>query len=70
MLTPPHLRPLLPVPQWGKLWLHESERVYADRLVTVTDLEMYSKVRRWLQGPVKGLGLGRHSCMATLLHVT
>ncbi len=33
--------------KWGKLWLHESERVYADRLVTVTDLEMYSKVRFW-----------------------
>ncbi len=29
--------------KWGKLWLHESERVYADRLVTLTDLETYSK---------------------------
>ncbi|KAJ9515913.1 hypothetical protein QJQ45_016901, partial [Haematococcus lacustris] len=29
--------------KWGKLWLHESERVYADRLVTLTDLEAYSK---------------------------
>ena len=29
--------------KWGKLWLHESERVYADRLVTLTDLESYSK---------------------------
>ena len=27
----------------GKLWLHESERVYADRLVSLTDLETYSK---------------------------
>jgi dynein heavy chain, axonemal len=29
--------------KWGKLWLHESERVYADRLVTAADLEAYSK---------------------------
>ena len=29
--------------KWGKLWLHESERVYADRLVTLTDLEAYAK---------------------------
>lgn len=27
----------------GKLWLHESERVYADRLVSLSDLETYSK---------------------------
>jgi hypothetical protein len=27
----------------GKLWLHESERVYADRLVSLADLETYSK---------------------------
>eukprot|EP00955_Chlamydomonas_euryale_P104726 365589-Chlamydomonas_euryale.AAC.1 len=27
----------------AKLWLHESERVYADRLVSLTDLETYSK---------------------------
>lgn len=29
--------------KWGKLWLHESERVYADRLVTLVDLETYNK---------------------------
>lgn len=29
--------------KWGKLWLHESERVYADRLVTLADLEVYNK---------------------------
>lgn len=29
--------------KWGKLWLHESERVYADRLVSLNDLETYSK---------------------------
>ena len=23
--------------KWGKLWLHESERVYLGRLVTLTD---------------------------------
>ena len=27
----------------SKLWLHESERVYADRLVTVSDLNTYNK---------------------------
>ena len=27
----------------SKLWLHESERVYADRLVTVADLNTYNK---------------------------
>ena len=29
--------------KWGKLWLHESERVYADRLVTLVDQETYNK---------------------------
>eukprot|EP00878_Enallax_costatus_P012531 GHUV01013087.1.p1 GENE.GHUV01013087.1~~GHUV01013087.1.p1 ORF type:complete len:2750 (+),score=1040.15 GHUV01013087.1:633-8882(+) len=29
--------------KWGKLWLHESERVYADRLVSLQDLETYNK---------------------------
>ncbi|MEW5298846.1 MAG: hypothetical protein WDW36_001923 [Sanguina aurantia] len=29
--------------KWGKLWLHESERVYADRLVSLVDLETYNK---------------------------
>lgn len=29
--------------KWGKLWLHESERVYSDRLVSVTDLENFNK---------------------------
>eukprot|EP00983_Pelagomonas_calceolata_P089508 1157319-Pelagomonas_calceolata.AAC.7 len=29
--------------KWGKLWLHESERVYADRLVSTTDLENFNK---------------------------
>lgn len=29
--------------KWGKLWLHESERVYSDRLVTPADLEAYNK---------------------------
>jgi hypothetical protein len=29
--------------KWGKLWLHESERVYADRLVSVYDLDAYNK---------------------------
>lgn len=27
----------------SKLWLHESERVYADRLVTTADLNLYNK---------------------------
>jgi len=27
----------------SKLWLHESERVYADRLVTIADLNVYNK---------------------------
>jgi hypothetical protein len=31
------------VSKLGKLWLHESERVYADRLVSLSDLETYSK---------------------------
>ena len=26
-----------------RLWLHESERVYRDKLVTAHDLEMYDK---------------------------
>ncbi len=29
--------------KWGKLWLHESERVYSDRLVSTTDLETFNK---------------------------
>ena len=29
--------------KWGKLWLHESERVYADRLVSLYDLDAYNK---------------------------
>lgn len=28
----------------AKLWLHESERVYSDRLVSSTDLENYNKI--------------------------
>ncbi len=31
--------------KWARLWLHESERVYADRLVSLADLEVYNKVR-------------------------
>lgn len=27
----------------AKLWLHESERVYADRLVSISDLDVYNK---------------------------
>ena len=27
----------------SKLWLHECERVYADRLVTINDLNKYNK---------------------------
>ncbi|GBF96391.1 dynein heavy chain axonemal [Raphidocelis subcapitata] len=29
--------------KWAKLWLHESERVYADRLVSQGDLDTYNK---------------------------
>ncbi|KAI8464229.1 MAG: flagellar alpha dynein [Monoraphidium minutum] len=29
--------------KWAKLWLHESERVYADRLVSQADLDTYNK---------------------------
>eukprot|EP00877_Chromochloris_zofingiensis_P015255 jgi/Chrzof1/9984/Cz04g22250.t1 len=29
--------------KWGKLWLHESERVYADRLVSLSDFDTYNK---------------------------
>jgi dynein heavy chain, axonemal len=29
--------------KWARLWLHESERVYADRLVSLGDLETYNK---------------------------
>ena len=30
--------------KFSRLWLHESERVYADRLVTPSDLEAYNKI--------------------------
>jgi dynein heavy chain len=34
----------------SKLWLHESERVYADRLVTVNDLNTYNKNAQAIAG--------------------
>ena len=34
----------------SKLWLHESERVYADRLVTVQDLATYNKNAQAIAG--------------------
>ena len=44
----------------SKLWLHECERVYADRLVTINDLNKYNKdavavANNWLRGKIPGI---------------
>lgn len=44
--------------KWGKLWLHESERVYADRLVSLSVSSGYNACS--LQMP--------DSCLCLLLH--
>ena len=43
LLSRPRLDNFNDVNKLSKLWLHESERVYADRLVTVADLNTYNK---------------------------
>ena len=45
--TPEHFNN---VDKLAKLWLHESERVYADRLVTTADLNTYNKNAQSIAG--------------------